>query len=144
MSLFADCREKYTRDAYPYGTQFRKSKDIPKDEISPYWDGRLKGADKVYVSGYDDCAEDNIKGFFDNLMTYEGELEDAFGETEIYHKVDDNVLEDDRSAGEFPDDERESWTPETRILKTLKDCMLHYYEMSRNENITAIIDGGDY
>ena len=49
MTMFADCREKFSRDAYPYGTQFQKHEDIPKDEINPYWDGHLKGKDRAYI-----------------------------------------------------------------------------------------------
>jgi len=41
--IYPDCRKKLTKDAYPYGMQFRKKEDIPPDEISPYWDGHLKG-----------------------------------------------------------------------------------------------------
>lgn len=132
------------KDAYPCGTQFRKNSEIPADEINPYWDGHLKGVDKAYVQGYDDCIEDNIGGFFDNLMVYEGELERAFDTKDIFRKVDDNVLSDERSADEFPEDERDGWTRETAILKTIKDCMLHYAEMNRDENITGIIENGDY
>lgn len=43
--IYPDCRKKLTKDAYPYGMQFRKKEDIPPDEISPYWDGHLDEAD---------------------------------------------------------------------------------------------------
>lgn len=143
MTMFADCREKFSRDAYPYGTQFQKHEDIPKDEINPYWDGHLKGEDRAYINGYDNGSEDNINDFFSNFLAYECELDNAFG-THLFRKVDESVLEDERDITEFSEEERAEWSKETLILKTLKDCMLDNAEATRNEIVTALIDSGDY
>jgi hypothetical protein len=141
--MFADCREKFSRDAYPYGTQFQKHEDIPKDEINPYWDGHLKGKDRAYINGYDDATKDGINGFFSNFLAYEYELDNAFG-TNLFRNVDESVLEDERDISEFSEEERAEWSKETLILKTLKDCMLDNAEATRNEIVTALIDSGDY
>jgi len=143
MTMFADCREKFSRDAYPYGTQFQKHEDIPKDEINPYWDGHLKGKDRAYINGYDDATKDGINGFFSNFLAYEYELDNAFG-TNLFRNVDESVLEDERDISEFSEEERAEWSKETLILKTLKDCMLDNAEATRNEIVTALIDSGDY
>lgn len=143
MTMFADCREKFSRDAYPYGTQFQKHEDIPKDEINPYWDGHLKGKDRAYINGYDDATKDGINGFFSNFLAYEYELDNAFG-THLFRNVDESVLKDERDISEFSEEERAEWSKETLILKTLKDCMLDNAEATRNEIVTALIDSGDY
>lgn len=41
--ILPDCRQKYARDAYPYGSQFRRREDFAEDELNPYWDQQVKG-----------------------------------------------------------------------------------------------------
>ena len=135
MSLFADCREKYTKDAYPFGTYTRKNEDIPKDEISPYWDGNLKGSGKHYVDGYDYCVE-TFKNAFANIM----DVDEVIDDTGFLKNVDEDVINDDRPAEDFPIDEMEKWSKETKIMKLLKDCILEYTEIERNELVTAILE----
>ena len=67
--IFADCRKKYTKDAYPNGTQIRRSADIPEDEINPYWEGNLDKTGKDFVGGYD-CAVQEVEAFFANMDDY--------------------------------------------------------------------------
>ena len=67
--IIADCRQKYTKNAYPYGTQCRRSSDISADEINPYWEGNLCKENKICIQGYD-CAVEEIRAFFDNIEDY--------------------------------------------------------------------------
>ena len=137
MSLFADCREKFTKDAYPFGTYTRKNEDIPADEINPYWDGNLKGSGKYYVDGYDYCIE-TIKNAFANLMDF-GSVENVIGELAM-GKIDMDVINDERDAIEFQANEKKAWSKETWIMKTMKDSLLEYMEGNRNELVTAILE----
>ena len=138
MTMFADCREKYTKDAYPFGMYARKNEEIPKDEINPYWDGNLKGAGKHYVDGYDYGIE-TAKNFFSDIMDYD-ELIDQTG---FLKNVDEDVINDDRPADDFPIDEADKWSTETKIMKMLKDYMLELAEVERNELVTTIIENDD-
>lgn len=138
MSLFADCREKYTKQAYPFGTQFQKNEDIPKDEINPYWERHLKGNKKAFIDGYDTCVEDAVEGYFANLFS-DGNLIHILG-TQVMSNIDQDVLDDERSIDEFPLEEQEEWGKETLFLKAVKDGILQEAEMNRNEMVTAFLD----
>ena len=112
--IYPDCRKKLTKDAYPYGMQFRKKEDIPPDEISPYWDGHL----------------DEVDCFFDMLEVYEDFLEN----------VDSNALEDDRLITDIPEEARKAWSRPTLVLKTIHDLLFDYLEASRNGLVVGLID----
>lgn len=141
MSMFPDCRQQYTRDAYRHygGDRFRKMQDIPPDEVSPYWQGHLKGENRQRTAGYDYCAE-QVKLFFSNTDVYEEELGEALGDRKFWDKLDPDVIEDERSINEFTLEERKTWSRPTLIFKTIQDCMLDFIEMTRNESIVAMLD----
>jgi len=138
MTMFADCREKFMKNAYPSGTMFQKNEDIPKDEINPYWEGNLKGEGKAYVAGYDMCVEAVLKNFAANAAINE-KMIDAFG-MNFANRVDESVLADERFLDDIPEDEQAKWTKETLLMKVVQDILLDDAESYRDELVTSILE----
>lgn len=131
--IMPDCRKKYARDAYPYGSQWCRREDYGEKGINPYWEQRLKGEDREFIRGFDACTEDAIGTFFSMAETY---LDDD--------EIDYDVLDDERPIEEIPDEEKKSWNSKTRLLKKIKDNLLFHIEATRNEDIVVLIESGAY
>lgn len=136
MTMFPNCREKYTKDAYPHGgTIFRRAEDIPEDEINAYWEGNV---DKKYIPvlrGYDD-AVDEVDHFFSNISDV---IYERFGEYEG-NKVDDAIMCEDRPISDYDDGEISKMSKQTYILKLLHTEVAARLESYRNMMITSMID----
>ena len=141
MTMFANCREKFTKKTYPMGTQFRKNEDIPEDEINPYWEGNLKGEDKAEVYGYD-FAADTADNFFANL-----DVNDFLAK----YLTQEELLQVSEIAGEMMQDEeeineekfREKTAECSRIVKAILALRLDladWLEMERDQFITSLLD----
>ncbi len=136
MSMFPNCRAKYTKDAYPGGGAiFRRAEDIPEDEINSYWEGNLGKQGKRIVGGYD-AAMDEVDMFFKNISET---IYQCVGEYDS-SQVDDAVMCDERWIDEYDDNEISKMTRQTYILKTLQSELLMKLECYRNVMITTLID----
>lgn len=142
MTMFADCRQKYTKDAYPYGTQFRKNKDIPADEINPYWEGNLNKENKDTIVGYD-MGVAEADNFFPNLCNGDTVMEyltkEEAEKAEVVCGTISAALQDDE---DFDFEELTKDCP--RIVKAIAAIQVElakWVEMERDQFITSLIDG---
>ena len=95
---------------------------IPDCRTDKYYNQKyLAGDDVSFVEGFDWCAEKAVESFFDNMDIYTQEF-DIKGE-------DMNLV---RFLENHP-----------KIAEQLKESLLHYIEMQRDELITSMIDGMD-
>lgn len=139
MTMIADCREKYTKDAYPYGTQYRKPEEIPEDEINPYWEGKLNKENEEVVRGYDWAVEE-----LDTFL--EGSIDVAMRDYIGAHsslQIDMGIMNDQRNISEFSRDEIKQMSKETYLLKAMHSEISNRLECVRNEMITSFIEGQD-
>lgn len=136
MSLFANCREKYLKDAYPLGTINRKSSEINEKELNPYWEGNLYGQDKDFLNGYDYAAYQNINDFFGNLDIYYEKFLAIFTSRELNSIDMDSV----NKAEELTENDMSDLNASTLLFIILKRAILEYQEMRRNELITSMIE----
>ena len=146
MTMFADCREKYTKNAYPYGTKFRKQADIPDDEINPYWNGNSKGEDKAEIRGYD-WAVDQTDNFFNNTECGE-ELEEYLTNEEkrILREINSKITTMD-NEGETPKLEDVVTESTPRVVKAIlatRYDLCDWLERERDMVITSLIENGNY
>ncbi len=140
MTMIPDCRKKYIKDAYPYGTRFRSSSEFEEGEINPYWEGHLKGADKELVRGYD-WAVENIGSYFADS------IEDTVWKCLGRHaesQLDTSVLVSKRRIDEYSEEEISGMSRETYLLKSIHSDLLKEMEAFRNEMITSFLDGQEY
>ena len=96
-----------------YFRNVREKEEIVNGAVkpNPYYEGNLTNEYNIECKrGYDIC-EDTVDNFFDNLDIY----------TEAFAKMPLSMNDED-------------------TLSTLKDCILHSIEMTRNELITSMID----
>lgn len=140
MTMIPDCRKKYIKDAYPYGTRFRSSSEFEEREINPYWEGHLKGADKDLVGGYD-WAVETIERCFVNRA--EDVVRKCLGR-HAGSQVDIEVLVSKRDIDEYSEEEIASMSRETYLLKSIYSDLLDEMEVFRNEMITSFLDGQGY
>lgn len=134
MTMFANCREKYTRDAYPAGTPFRSVSEISENEINPYWDGHLKGEDKELVRGYDWAVKD-INACFNGITEA---LEEYLGIRAAV--IDEKVVVDDDRLQDYDSQAIAHMNIETFIVKAMKEIVADYTECNRNGIVTGLID----
>lgn len=134
--IIANCREKHTRDAYPYGMPYRRMADVPEDEISPYWEGRLKGGNREYVNGFDHCVEDSVDAFWDNLA--DSELLARFVGQDDLQAAQDAYDPDLEKA---PDPAKLKISREAKLLVALRYALRRYVEDDRNMLVTSLLDG---
>ena len=134
MIMFANCREKYTRDAYPAGTPFRSASEIPENEINPYWDGHLKGEDRELIRGYD-WAVNDINACFNDVTVA---LEEYLGIRAA--AIDEKVIESDERLKEYDSQAINRINIETFIIKAMKEIVADYTEYNRNGIIAGLID----
>ena len=71
------------------------------------------------------------------------DYDELIDQTGFLKNVDEDVINDDRPADDFPIDEADKWSTETKIMKMLKDYMLELAEVERNELVTTIIENDD-
>lgn len=136
MTMFPDCRAKFTKDAYPYGgPPFRSMADVPEDEINAYWEKNLNDEHKRIVLGFDD-AVDEIDYFFASIADT---IFEQFGEYES-SQINDAVMCDDRSLYDFSEDEIKNMNKQTYIYKMLHTELSRRVESFRNMMITTMID----
>ena len=136
MTMFPDCRAKFTKDAYPYGgPRFRRMADVPEDEINAYWEKNLNEENRQIVCGFDD-AVDEIDYFFNNISET---IFERFGEYES-SQVDDAVMCDDRMLDDFGENEIKNMNKQTYIYKMLHAELSKRVESFRNMMITSMID----
>lgn len=139
MTILANCREKFMKDAYPHGTRFQRSSEFEEGEINPYWEGNLKGANKATIQGYD-WARIEIDSFFENSI--DELMSERLGEY-LANKIDMEVMIDQRPIDEFSEEEIAKMSKETYLLKAIHSELNKMIEVTRNEMITALIDGQD-
>jgi hypothetical protein len=100
---------------------------------NPYWEGKMGGRDKEYIKGYDNCVEQQVEGFFENIRDYE----EAFKEADIDVNDLDIVA---IVADDFSDDEVKALDPKTRLFGVLHDCLLDYIEKNRTDIIAGMVE----
>ena len=148
--LFPNCREKYTKKAFPCGMRFRKLSDIPDDEINPYWDKNLKGARRTFIDGYDEAVllatekmfsyyEDDLKDVLYENIGVDGD-EESFDEEFAKLNIDFDVLADEKSIYDYSFEEKQKWSVTTALLMALKLIMVENLECERNEMVTFMIE----
>lgn len=130
----ANCREKYTRDAYPVGTPFRSVSEISESEINPYWDGHLTGEDKELVRGYDWAVKD-VNACFDNISEA---LEEYLGTRAAV--IDEKVIVSKESLSDYDRQAIVHINIETFIVKAIKEIITDFAECNRNGIVAGLID----
>lgn len=122
-----------------YIPNVRREKDYNKftgeerNEPNPYYEGNLNAENKQIKNGYD-FACNSIKSFFSNISIYEDALQEFFN-TE---NIDEEVLT--ASWEDLNEEEIEGLSSETAICLCIKDCLLHYMEINRNELVTSLLE----
>ena len=135
MTMFPDCRAKFTKDAYPYGKPpFRSVADVPEDEINEYWEGHLDYDNGLIVHGLDKTAEE-IDHFFRNISRT---VYERFGEYES-SQVNDIVMCDERMLEDFSENEIRGMNKQTYTYKMLHEELSRMVENFRNMMITSMI-----
>lgn len=148
MTMFADCREKFMKDAYPYGgPKGRENTDNLEGEINPYWDGNLNDDNKYCVFGFDTAAEMADGTFANDLSSYiddywEEYFEERFGKLDKLN-IDDDVLGERKCIDDYTEEEISKWSKATALLMIAKEVLLDTLEMERNELVTGLIDSQD-
>ncbi len=105
-----------------------------------YYHGYLNPADALWVNGYDMCAAitDNL---FNHLDDYEDYLSENMGAK--LDNIDESILHSNQYLSEFSDEEINDMTPETRILKCMRDILVDWAETIRDSLIVDRIDNMD-
>jgi len=86
----------------------------------------LNDKDAEFIAGFDWCRIMAVDNFFDNIDMYTSEF-DQFDNPEMIEK-----------AVRFVE-----MLEEEALMTILKDCILHYIEMQRDQLITSMIDNMD-
>ena len=87
-----------------------------------------------YVNGYDDCVAYGIDNFFNNINIYEDEIKEVLKDLPAKElEIDEDALFEDNECPE-------NATILTKLLKVIKESLLDYAEMSRDEIITGLIE----
>ena len=121
---FRDARSKFDH------TPFTKKTEEP----NPYYQEYLNKDDDNFLDGYDWATEEEIVGFFNNLDVFLDDLDnDILFDPE---KLDENLL----AAEEVTDEDKKAASKETRFMLWLKESLLQYMELSRDELVTSMID----
>jgi len=120
MSYIPNVREEYT--ASPFSGERKEN---------PYYEGRLSAKQVPYKVGFDLCRE-SLENFFYNLDVYEEELSGVFD----ISNMDFDAFDDEN----ITDEEIEGLTPETQFMMVLKDIIMNWIEMERNEFIVALLE----
>lgn len=125
MTMFADCREKLCKDAYP----FHKGAD---DEPNPYWQGNLNKSNKNIIFLGFDVAADKAANFFHNLEI--GALADYIPADELNILLD--YIDKQEDDAPIPDD-----APcLVKIIMAIKEGLTDWLEMERDQYITSLLD----
>lgn len=141
MTMFADCRQKFTKDAYPFGTRFRKSKDISADEINPYWEGNLNEENKSRIRCFDWGAAE-ADNFFSNLCNGDTVIDYlAKDEAEKAEEICGTISAALRDDEDFDFDELVKDCPRiVKVIAAIQVDLARWVEMERNQIITSMID----
>lgn len=138
MTMYPNCREKYTKDAYPIGMRFRKYDDIPENEINPYWEENLEGANKTYVEGYDKAVEE-VMNILCNKDFLAEQTEEYFGRY-LELRLDEAIVNSKDDLSQYSCDAIRDMNTETLAVKVLQCAILDWLETVRDEMVTALID----
>ncbi len=133
MSYIPDVRNRFKEHLYE-GT--RGASKMDKNERNPYWEGYLNDTDKEYVRGYDWNTEQVVSSFFQNLDVFADELD--------FLDMDDIDIENvvsERGSSEYSEEELEGMSESTLIAKKMRECLLKWIEMERNELVVSMIEG---
>lgn len=133
MTMIGNCREKFKKDAYPYGDR------VPQDEINPYWEGNLKGENRENIQGYDWAIGDIDRFFECNIDEVMSEYLGAYAAGQI----DMAVMNDQRTIDEFSEEEIAKMSKETYLLKAIHSELNIFMEDTRDEIITGLLDEQD-
>ena len=91
----------------------------------------LNETDKSEIRGYDYCAETIVPGFFDNLITY------FEPDSYIMHILNQKVPVNNES---WEDDEEDEEAKIETYWDLIREKLLDWIEMGRDEIITSMID----
>ena len=133
MSYIPNVRNRFKEHLYE-GT--RGASKMDKNERNPYWEGYLNDTDKEYVRGYDWNTEQVVSSFFQNLDVFADELD--------FLDMDDIDIENvvsERDSSEYSEEELEGMSKSTLIAKKMRECLLKWIEMERNELVVSMIEG---
>ncbi len=116
---------------------------LGKPEENGYWQGYLNEEDSREVCGYD-WAMDILHNFFFNIDVYDVEFGAVFDLTrdEIVD-VDESIIEDTRTIGEFSEEEMDSMPQITKVAKLFHDTLLDWLEANRDEMVVSMIENMD-
>lgn len=155
MSYIPNCRPKMAKEA---GSAYRKTSEIPEDEINAYYYGLLESPDKDFVCGYDWNTERVINNLFDNLDIYANKFEEiginiddvdtdivngAYDEANINFN---NEFADKRPVKwycQYDIEEIEAMNTPTKLMLLMKYIINDYIEMQRDELVTSMIEDMD-
>lgn len=149
MTFIPDVRNK--KKITPFGKT---------DMENGYWHGYLDNKDLEFMTGYDYCAEMVVSNFFNNLGVFSTDIKDALSLfnlsegnnedeediseiEEFFENIDNKVLLTTKSLDEFSDNEIAVMDKYTRLFKTIKDCLLNWIELERDELGVSMIEGMD-
>ena len=113
-----------------------------KAERNYYWQGYLNKADANHVTGFDEACECLTECLFHNTDLYEDILYLAGIDIEE-NPVDEDILFSDKFLEEYTPEEIDKLTSSTRILKAIREILLDYSEMERDEMIVSMIESMD-
>ena len=140
MTMMANCRAKFTKDAYlGSGTRFHRADEIPEDEINPYWEGNLVKENRGLIEGYDSAVDEIVRFFEEDIDEF---IEEYLG---IYtaSKIDKDVLSNDCDIDNYSYGEIAKMSKETYLLKVIYCKLMGELERMRNEHITVCIEEQD-
>lgn len=124
--MFRNARSKYDEEP------FTKEEGLP----NPYYQEYLNKEDGDFLDGYDWATDEVMSRFFGNLDIFEEDLDEDI--IFNHENVDLNLLT--LPVDEVSEEDRAKASKETRLMLWLKDSLLQYMELSRDELVTEMID----
>ena len=125
MTMFANCREKLRKDAYP----FHKGAD---DEPNPYWEGNLNDSNKDVIRYGFDIAAHEADTYFYNLEV--GALGSYLSSDEL--NIIAKYMAEREDDEPIPDDAPRL----VKIIMAIREGLADWLEMERNQYITSLLD----
>lgn len=113
--------------------------DCRTDEA--YNEKYLNEVDSECITGYDFSIEDNINNFFNNISNWEDDIAYALGLSEEEAiNIEETLLDSDKDIEDYEESEIKEMGVVTALLITLKQRMLEWAEINRDEMIVSMIE----
>lgn len=136
MTILANCREKFMKDAYPCGTIYQRPSEFEEGEFNPYWEGNLNKENKEHINGYD-CAVYEVQKFFEE---YIDEIIEQYLGAYTASRIDKDAIAETDNLSKLTYGEIAGMSKETYFLKVIYNELRQTLEFIRDEDITALIE----